>query len=218
MNLTDSVIQISFVPGSDSASCSLTLHQRKMREVTVCALFILLFDAVLCVALWAGLVLLKCSSYGGLEGVWAFGAVRWASLHVFTSVLTDGKPQAVLRRWVALLCLLSPVFETGRVFMAPPSEPYTGPSPDPSMLLLGPMSSSLACVIWEKGLCGDSKPRKDDIKLNARRLLVRLLKYFKPDTFYLIAAFTFLILGVICKYEIYSILYASCSARAHMPC
>lgn len=169
-----------------------------MREVTACALFILLFDAVLCVALWAGLVLLKCSSYGGLEGVWAFGAARWASLHVFTSVLTDGKPQAVLRRWVALLCLLSPVFETGRVFMAPPSEPYTGPSPDPSMLLLGPMSSSLACVIWEKGLCGDSKPRKDDIKLNARRLLVRLLKYFKPDTFYLIAAFTFLILGVIC--------------------
>ncbi|XP_044035949.1 antigen peptide transporter 2 [Siniperca chuatsi] len=168
-----------------------------MREVAACALFILLFDMVLCLALWAGLVLLKCSSCGGLAGVWAFGAVKWASLHVFTSVLTDGKPQAVLCRLVALLCLLSPVFESGRILMAP-SEPYMGPPPDLSMLLLGPMASSLACVVWEKGLCGDGKMRKDDNKLDTRRLLMRMLKYFRPDTLYLIAAFSFLILGVIC--------------------
>ncbi|XP_074475434.1 antigen peptide transporter 2 [Sebastes fasciatus] len=169
-----------------------------MREVAACGLIILVFDAVLCLALWAGLVLLECSSCGGLAGVWAFGAVKWAILCVFTSHLTDGKPEGVLRRLVALLCLLSPVFESGRFLMAPPSEPYTGPSPDLNMLLLGPMSSSLACVVWEKGLCGESKMKKDDIKLDAKRLLARTLKYFKPDTFYLIAAFTFLILGVIC--------------------
>ncbi|XP_070782860.1 antigen peptide transporter 2 [Enoplosus armatus] len=169
-----------------------------MREVAVCGLFILIFDAVLCLALWAGLVLLECTSCGGLEGVWACGAVKWAFLHVFTLMLTDGKPQAVLRRLVAHLCLLSPVFETGRVLMAPPSEPYMGPLPDLSMLLLGSMSSSLACVVWEKGLSGDGKMGKDNNELGAGQLLMRMLKYFRPDILYLISAFSFLILGVIC--------------------
>ncbi|XP_042370254.1 antigen peptide transporter 2-like, partial [Plectropomus leopardus] len=169
-----------------------------MKEVAVCGLLVLVFDAVLCLALWAGLVLLECSSCGGLAGVWAFGAAKWAVLLVFTSALTDGRPPAVLRRLVSLLCLLSPVLESGQVFMAPPSEPYTGPSLDFNMLLLSPLSSSLACVVWEKGLCGDSKPRKDNVKLDSRRLLLRMLKYFKPDTFYLIAAFSSLILAVIC--------------------
>ncbi|XP_059180929.1 antigen peptide transporter 2 [Centropristis striata] len=170
-----------------------------MNEAVSCGCFILLFDAVLSSALWAGLVLLNCSSCcGGLAGVWAFGAVKWVVLHVFTSVLTDGKPPAVLRQLVPLLCLLSPVMESGRVLRAPPSEPYPGPSADLSTLLLGPMASLLACAVWEKGLFGNSKARKENTKLDAKRLLLRVLKYFKPDTFYLIAAFGFLILGVFC--------------------
>ncbi|XP_035527407.1 antigen peptide transporter 2 [Morone saxatilis] len=169
-----------------------------MNEVAACGCFILLFDAVLCSAQWALLVLLGCSGCGGLEGVWAFGAAKWAILHLFTSKLTDGKPPAVLCRLVALLGLLCPAFESGRFLTAPPSEPYMGPNPDLNILLLGPMSSSLACVVWEKGLSGQRKTRKVDAKLDAKRLLLRMLKYFKPDTFYLIAAFSFLILGVVC--------------------
>lgn len=166
--------------------------------MAVCGSFILFFDLVLSSALWAGLVLLECSSCGGLAGVWAFGAVKWAALHFFTLTLTDGKPEAVLCRLVALLCLLSPAFESGRILMAPPSEPYTGPTPNLSMLLLGPLSSLMACMIWEKGLCGDGKMKKDNQNLDTRRLLMRVLKYFRPDVLYLIAAFSFLILGVIC--------------------
>lgn len=169
-----------------------------MKEVLVCGLFILFFDAVLCLALWVGLVLLKCSTCGGLAGVWVFGAVKWAILHVFTRVLTDGKPPGELSRLVILVCLLTPVFESGRILMMPPSETYMGPPYDFSMVLLGLMSSSLACVIWEKGLCADGKV-KDNNDQNARQLLVRVLKYFKPDSLYLIAAFSFLILGVVCK-------------------
>ncbi|XP_056221818.1 antigen peptide transporter 2 [Seriola aureovittata] len=169
-----------------------------MGEVATCGFFILLFDVVLSLAGWAGLVLLECPSCGRLACVWAFGAVKWAILHVFTSILTDGKPQAVLGRMVALLCLLSPVFESRHLLMASPVEAYMGPSPDLSMLLLGPMSASLACLVWEKGLCGNGKIRKDTNKLNARQLLMRMVKYFKPDTIHLIAAFSFLILGVIC--------------------
>ncbi|XP_030257341.1 antigen peptide transporter 2 [Sparus aurata] len=169
-----------------------------MKEVAACGFFILLFDAVLGLALWAGLWLRRCSGCGGLAGVWAIGAAKWAALHVFTLALTERKPQAVLCRMVALLCLLSPVYESGRIFMEPPSEPYLGPSPDLNMLLLGPLSSVLACMVWEKGLCGNAKMKKGTVQLDARRLLMRMVKYFKPDTFYLIAAFSFLILGVIC--------------------
>ncbi|KAM6964438.1 antigen peptide transporter 2 [Tautogolabrus adspersus] len=168
----------------------------KMREVATCGLMILLFDGVLCLALWVGLMLLKCPSCGGLVAVWAFGAVKWVALHVFTSTLTDGKPPAVLRRFVALLCLLYPVFESGQILMAPPSGPSISLCPDLGMLLLGAVSSSLVCVIWETGLCGDGKVKKD--QLDSRRLLLRVLKYFKADTLYLVAAFSSLILGVFC--------------------
>uniref|UniRef100_A0A3P8QYK4 Transporter associated with antigen processing, subunit type t, teleost specific n=1 Tax=Astatotilapia calliptera TaxID=8154 RepID=A0A3P8QYK4_ASTCA len=172
-----------------------------MTDVAASGFFVLVFDAVLGSSMWTGLLLLDCSSCGGLEGVWAFGAVKWVFLHVFTSVLTDGKPQPVLHRLVALLCLLPPVFESGRFLKASPSEPYSGPSPNLSMLLLGPMASSLACLIWEKGLSGNGKTKTDSVKLDTSGLLMRTLKYFKPDTLYLIAAFGFLILGVICKYK-----------------
>ncbi|TKS89483.1 Antigen peptide transporter 2 [Collichthys lucidus] len=159
-----------------------------MTGLVTCGLIVLLFDAGLWFSLWAALVLHECSTCGGLAGVWAFGAVKWAVLHAFTSTLTDGKQRAVLCRLAALLSLLFPVFESGRLLVAPPSEPYTGPYPDLTALLLVSGASSLACVVWEKA-CGDGTLMK---------LLVRLLKYFKPDTVYLIAAFGFLILGVVC--------------------
>lgn len=164
----------------------------------LCGLLIVLLDAVLCSAVWAGLFLLQFSSCGGLTGVWAFGAVRWAILYVFTFVLTNGKPQAVLSRFVAVLCLLPPVSETVRSLRAPTSEPYAG-APDLSMLLLGATSSSVACAIWEKGLCGGGRMRKDSKQMDAKQLFSRMLTYFRPDTLYLIAAFSFLILGVICE-------------------
>lgn len=173
-----------------------------MNEVVVSGIGILLFDAVLWSALWAGLVLLRCSSCGGLEGLWAFSAVRWAILRYFTFRLTDGKPQAVLLRLGVLLCLLSPVFESGRMLMAAPLEPHSGPFPGLNMLLQGMVSSVLACTVWELGLSADRNVKRPSKKVNARQLLFRMLEYFKPDTLYIIAAFTFLVMGVICKSEL----------------
>ncbi|KAM4525432.1 antigen peptide transporter 2 [Odontesthes bonariensis] len=169
-----------------------------MMEVIYCGLIIILLDAALCFALWTGLLLLQCSTSGGLAGLWAFGAVKWVFLHFFTHLLAAGKPHAVLHRFVALLCLLHPVFETGQTLTAPPMEPHTGPSPDLSMLILGVMSSSLACVVWEKVLCGDGRMTEGRNRENTKQLLMRMLTYFKPDILYLIAAFSFLIFGVVC--------------------
>ncbi|MEQ2210873.1 hypothetical protein XENOCAPTIV_020908 [Xenoophorus captivus] len=159
------------------------------------ALCIILLDALLSSAQWAGLLLLKCSSCGGLAGVWAFGLVKWVFLHVLISALADRKHRALPHRFAALLCFIAPVFETGRVLTESPSEQYRGPSLDPIMLLLGAASSSLACLIWEKWLSRDGQMKKEN--LDTKRLLKRVLTYFKPDTVHLITAFGFLIMGVI---------------------
>ncbi|KAM6896941.1 antigen peptide transporter 2 [Xenentodon cancila] len=169
-----------------------------MRGMFSCGLLVVVVDALLGSALWAAPLLLQGSTCLGLTGVWAVAAVKWVVLHYFTVALTDGAPQARLRRLGAVLCLLSPVFETGRVLTAPPSDPYAGAPPDIGTLLLCAVSSSLACVIWEKGLCGGEKIRKDNQKVDAQRLFSRVLTYFKPDALYLVAAFSFLILGVFC--------------------
>uniref|UniRef100_A0A3Q3VWF3 Uncharacterized protein n=1 Tax=Mola mola TaxID=94237 RepID=A0A3Q3VWF3_MOLML len=123
----------------------------------------------------------------------------WAILGNFAPILTDGKQRAVLARLAALLCLLSPVFESGRVLVAPPSEPYARPSPDLSMLLLAQVSSLLACAVWESGVCAYGKKEKCNNDQDAKQLLLRMLKYFIPDTLYIVAAFSFLIFTVICE-------------------
>lgn len=172
----------------------------KTKEVVVYGISVLLFDTTLSLAFLTGLVLLQFSDSGGLSARWAFAVVKWAFLQGFTWFLTDAKHLALLSRLVALLCLLSPVHESVQLFVAPPSEPYTEPSADLGRLILGPAVSLVTCVVWEMGFCSKAEVKTSSKPLDSRRLLLRLLKYFKPDALYIIAAFTFLILAVGCKY------------------
>lgn len=172
----------------------------KTKEVVVYGISVLLFDTLLSLAFLTGLVLLQFSDSGGLWAQWAFAVVKWAFLQAFTWFLTDAKYLALLSRLVALLCLLSPVHESVQLFAARPSEPYTEPSAGLGRLLLGPAVSLVTCVVWEMGFCSKTEVKTSSKPLNSRRLLLRMLKYFKPDTLYIIAAFTFLILAVVCKY------------------
>ncbi|XP_056153013.1 antigen peptide transporter 2 [Lampris incognitus] len=159
---------------------------------------ILLLDTVLWLALWAGLALSQCISCGGLPGLCAFTAMKWALLHWFTFILTNGKPQCALNRLVALICLLPPVFQIRQMLREHPSGPYSGPSPEPSMLILALVSSLAACVFWEGVLPSVWGMKKGKDKLDAGALLWRVVKYLKPDKLYVTAAFFFLICGVIC--------------------
>lgn len=186
------------VPGLCSSNGSGS--QMKMKEAVVYGISILLFDIILSLAYVTGLVLLQCSGFGGLTVQWAFAVVKWAFLQGFTWVLADAKYQAALSRMVVLLCLLSPVHESSQIFMAPPSEPYREPPADLGRLLFSTACSLFACVVWELGFCSNTKVQTTGHDLSSMRLLVRMVKYFKPDAFYVIAAFIFLILAVICKY------------------
>nr|XP_046223856.1 antigen peptide transporter 2 [Oncorhynchus gorbuscha] len=163
---------------------------------------VLLYDLVLWGALWTGLVLLEFSSSGGLVGLWAFGALRWALHHSITLVLSERKPQPVLRRWVAVLCLLPPVFESGRMVMVPASTADDlGLVPGPSMVVLALVSSTVACLAWELGFPDDvgNQGKEKKKKQEARAQLMRVVRYCKPDALYLAAAFLFLSLAVICE-------------------
>lgn len=186
------------VPGLCSSNGS--GGQMNMKEIVVHGISILLFDIILSLAYVTGLVLLQCSGSGGLTVQWAFAVVKWAFLQGFTWMLADTKYQAVLSRMVVLLCLLSPVRESSQIFMAPPSEPYREPPADLGRLLFSAACSLFACVVWEMGFCSNTKVQTKGHNVSSRRLLLRMVKYFKPDAFYVIAAFTFLILAVICKY------------------
>uniref|UniRef100_A0A4W5Q195 Transporter associated with antigen processing, subunit type t, teleost specific n=1 Tax=Hucho hucho TaxID=62062 RepID=A0A4W5Q195_9TELE len=142
------------------------------------------------------------SSSGGLVGLWAFGALRWALHHSITLVLSDGKPQPVLRRWVAVLCLLPPVFESGRMVMVTASTADDlGLVPGPSMVVLALVSSTVACLAWELGFPDDggNQGKEKKKKQEARAQLMRVVRYCKPDALYLAAAFLFLSLAVICE-------------------
>lgn len=173
-----------------------------MTQLVTCALFVLLFDMALGWAYWAALLLLGCSSSAvscsGLLGLWCFGAVKWIGLYFVASVLTDGKPQLILQRMVCLLCLLCPVLENGRMLMSQTDRPYLGPPPDLTKVPLSILASLLACLIWEKGLHDEKMSRKKPQIKGARQMLTRLVKYFKDDVFYLLAAFSALIVGVFC--------------------
>lgn len=152
------------------------LH-RRMRGSVACGLAVLLLDLVLCVVLWAILVLLQCSSCCSLAGLWAFAAVKWFLLCSLIPELTGELVPVVLHRLSALLCLLSPVLESGRVLLDT-SGRYVVPHPDPSMVFLGLMSSALACVVWELGLSVKSRAARNDSNVKAWPLLLRMLKYF----------------------------------------
>ncbi|XP_028331989.1 antigen peptide transporter 2 [Gouania willdenowi] len=158
-------------------------------------LLVLMLDAALSSLLLCSLLLVS-SPYFIVSALWALAAVKWACLHVFTSFVSDGKPPAALHGLTALLCLLLPVCESGRVLTGTSFQTYSGPSLDlGELLLVRPACAALAWVLWE-GLAGWAEPTIGE--QDTTRLLTRVLKYFKADAVYLMAAFTFLILGVVC--------------------
>lgn len=115
-------------------------------------------------------------------------------LYSLMLIHTDGKPQPALSRWVTVTCLLPPVFESGRKYsLSGSTSVHLGPIPEPSMVFLSLASSTVACLIWEK-VFPDGQTNERSKK---RVLLMRVVRYCRPDILHLTAAFSFLIFGVV---------------------
>uniref|UniRef100_A0A3B4A5P8 Uncharacterized protein n=1 Tax=Periophthalmus magnuspinnatus TaxID=409849 RepID=A0A3B4A5P8_9GOBI len=166
-----------------------------MKECSTWAV-IVLSDLALGWAYWTAALLLQCPDRGGLVGLWGLGVVKYIILYFISSLLADhGTPEPALRRLSCLLCLLCPVTETGRMLLSKADRPYVGPHPDLTQVPLSILASLLACIIWEKGLSGERSAKTKPQIQGAGQLFKRLLPFFKPDVFYLITAFSALIVG-----------------------
>ncbi|KAJ3607356.1 hypothetical protein NHX12_024407 [Muraenolepis orangiensis] len=113
---------------------------------------VLLGDTLLWLLLYCELLLLQCSSCGGLPGLWAFGLFKWTFMLLAWTVFNGDKPPGpVLHRFVVLLCLLLPAFESVRT--ASGYWTFEGrPVPGPGTVLLAQLSSIAACALWDMEL------------------------------------------------------------------
>lgn len=165
-------------------------------SVAVLALYFLLW-----LLFWYSSAMLNITDNAGL--VWlslGHGMVTWAILETLLNFWPThiGQGRTVLRRWVAALALLLPVYET--VQIAVPlrmNTSHPGDLHDVGTVALSAASASLACLFWELGF--SDRPRSVDAanekKQQARALLARVVRYSTPDYLYLAAAFLFLALA-----------------------
>ncbi|CAL8301098.1 unnamed protein product [Lota lota] len=156
---------------------------------------VLLSDIMLWLILFAELVLLQFSNCGGLPGLWTFGIFKLLIITTWT-IYIDDKPTPALYRFVTLVCILLPVFESGRTLFG--FSTFNGrPVPELGMIVLAQISSIIACALWEMDRT-NGQMKKGGPHIGTRALLKMVLKYFMPDRLYLMFSFFFLILGVAC--------------------
>ncbi|KAG9334134.1 hypothetical protein JZ751_009104, partial [Albula glossodonta] len=125
------------------------------------------------------------------------GVAWWAVLRWLSWVVPGGRDQPVLRRWVAALCLLGPVFESGRAALQQ-ERTLSGQLPDPGTVATGLVASTAACLFWELTF-PEAQKGKGAKQQQAKAMFMRVVRYSAPDALHLGAAFVFLSLAVICE-------------------
>ena len=192
-----------------------------MKWNTVSYVCVLLCDLCLWLLLLSQVLLLRLPGCGGLAGLWTFAIFKWILIHKWILGAVLDQPTPVPYRFAALLCLLLPLFESGRALFFSPSggSVFNGRGlPDLGMVALSQISSIIACALWDIDLIDHGQAEEDKGQsphVGSRVLLRRVLTYFSPDRLYLFSAFGFLILGGACKYihvYIYTSYKLHCSA------
>ncbi|XP_052467474.1 antigen peptide transporter 2 [Carassius gibelio] len=154
-------------------------------------------------AIWAcvWLVLLWLDGEGSLDlwCLWALRAISCVVLYALSTIFADSSIQPLLKRWVALLSFLPPVFDSMQTMLQGTMRGFT-PVPDPGMVILSLATSTLTYIMWEMAFPhgGSSKgARNQKIDEEAKALLMRVIRYSKPDYLHLGAAFLFLSLAAL---------------------
>ncbi|XP_036428429.1 antigen peptide transporter 2 [Colossoma macropomum] len=169
-------------------------------RAAVCAYGLLLCcDLILWVTLVTGLLWCEGTFILSLSWLWAFRALSWTLLNEVSSVLVEQSLQPLLKRWVTLLCFLPTVFDTLRTLVSGGVCGFS-PVPEPAMVVLNAVSATLVYMVWEMAFpCNGSKrdAKKEKKEQEAKALLIRVIRYSRPDYLHLGAAFLFLILAAL---------------------
>lgn len=167
----------------------------KLAQMVKPCVFLLTVDALLWLLVWLFVVFLGVTNSVGVAWLWCYRLLSWTILHHLALLISVEKSQFVLlARWVAVLCLLSPVYETLKTLV--PFASHSCPVPDVGTVVLCAVSGSMACLLWEWGFPDQAKSAsgKERKQQEARALLMRVVRYSAPDYLHLAAAFTFLTL------------------------
>ncbi|KAJ8273749.1 hypothetical protein GJAV_G00105100 [Gymnothorax javanicus] len=176
----------------------------KMLAATVC------LDQAVCCALHYGAALtlspsINLSHLQCLSKIWLLAAIRWALVRLFCAVLPKSGSTAVLHRCVAAICLLCPLYESGSLaVLSKHPEDWSGSFSSPGKTIVAAAATAIACLFWEVNFPdgpGDSSVTSNgkEKKQRARALFMRVVRYSRPDALFLLGAFVFLAVAVICE-------------------
>lgn len=173
---------------------------------TWCAYGALFFlDLILWLSLWTALLCSQDALFMNPTWLLAFRAFSWVLLHTVSSATLDKNVHNLLKPWVALLCFIPPVFDTVQTLVLGGKCGFS-PVPVPSMVALSAVTGTLVHLMWDKAFPGKKVKKEQE----ARVLLVRVIHYSKPDFLHLGAAFFFLILAALCKFNTCAHLWLIC--------
>ncbi|KAL0962356.1 hypothetical protein UPYG_G00339030 [Umbra pygmaea] len=141
-----------------------------------------------------------CYALGNLVSLWVIAGFRLVILHSVTLIIF-GSIKPMFKRWLAAHCLLATVYETGRLLLQGSSPESTyGLLGGPRSWLVSTVAVAAAALFWET-IFPDSNGENNgkEKKQKARVLFMRVLRFYKPDMLFLIGAFVFLSLAVVCE-------------------
>uniref|UniRef100_A0A673KYN8 Transporter associated with antigen processing, subunit type t, teleost specific n=1 Tax=Sinocyclocheilus rhinocerous TaxID=307959 RepID=A0A673KYN8_9TELE len=144
-------------------------------------------DLFIWACVWATLLWLDGEGSLDLWCLWALRTISCVVLYSWSTIFTDTSIQPLLKRWIALLSFLPPVFDSMQTMRHGTVRGFS-PVPDPGMEILSSATSTLIYIVWEMAFPHDEE---------AKALLMRVIRYSRPDYLHLGAAFLFLSLAAL---------------------
>ncbi|KAG7325002.1 hypothetical protein KOW79_011318 [Hemibagrus wyckioides] len=153
---------------------------------------LLFLDLILWLTLFTALLWSQCAFFVNLTWLWVFRAFSWVLLHTVSSATLHKTIHNLLKPWVALLCFLPPVYDMVQT-LVPRGGCAFSPVPVPVMVALSAVTGTLIHLMWDKAFPSKKVKKEQEAKV----LMMRVIRYSKPDYLHLAAAFFFLILAAL---------------------
>ncbi|XP_060753541.1 antigen peptide transporter 2 [Tachysurus vachellii] len=153
---------------------------------------LLFLDLLLWLTLWTSLLCSQGVFLMNLTWLWVFRAFSWVLLHTVSSATLNKTTHNLLKPWVALVCFIPPVYDMVQTLLLRRGCGFS-PVPVPLMVVLSAVTGTLIHLMWDKAFPIKKVKKEQEAKV----LLMRVIRYSKPDYLHLAAAFFFLILAAL---------------------